>query len=649
MNGIQTSATTVDEAATRAAARLGMLRDRLRIGVLEEMHGQHGRTRVRVGIEVPAVGAPVSAAGGAETGCEPTACIRLAQARVLLVEHIGGEPFVLPDVHGEFEVPGPALVWLLPGMADAAHSLLVRAAHGCVVRSNAQEAVASGRGLKVERHTPYPECDVLGHAYTLQIPQGDVLAAALAAFYWGTLLPCVVERTAALAFPEADGYVLSSPVTDRFAGTYPSCDHEFQIKGRIAFGNELDLAVVRRMIGLALRVMRANPDGAWGCPCAVQPDGEREYYWRRSTADGTESAQMFRLSGNAEVLEAAWLYYAATKDRRWLGSCIADLERATQQIERFTDASGWLASGAFYEDAVIKDGCSTESAALAARALHLLAELETVLDRDVAAQRFRALSARIAARLGTAFPAGLWDAQHERFLDWVDAHGRPHDHLQLLGNILPPLLGYATHEQSAAVARLVRAEQSEYQRFPTFVAARIRDYTPNEIGIHGPFDSCAMARTWCWDAAYWHACGSGQLLLDQLLKVARRGRDAGWRMAERYDMGHVYYADGTDWHGSPYYYEYPCVFAWVLVHEYLGLRPALDADLEIAPRIVGDGEIRLTAPQFAVACRFAGDQMTITNLAPIRRSFRLESLAQPTTLEPNATWSGCRPQIKQQS
>lgn len=634
MHGIQAGARTVDEAVERAAVRLGVARERLRVRVLSELRTSATQGRASVRIDVPAADAAV--VGDAEE-------VRRPQARVVLVQWINGEPFVLPDVTGEFQVAGPALVWLLPAAEGADESLLVRVPGECVVQCDGQAAVVRGRELEVERHPRYPECDALGHAYTLTIPQGAEFAAALAAFYWGTMVPCVVERTVALGFPEADGFVFSSPATDRFAGTYPSCDDEFQIKGRIAFGNALDLAIVRRMIELTLRVLPGNPDGSWGCPCAVLPSGECEYYWSRATLDGTERAQMYRLSGNAEVLEAAWLYYAATKDRDWLAGCIEDLEGATRQIERFTDAQGWLDAAAFYEDAIIKNGYSTESAALVAHALQLLAELETVLGRTAAATRFGALAERIASRLTTAFPDGLWDAAQQRFLDWVDVQGRPHDHLHLLGNILPPLFGYATPAQRAAVARLMQAERAEYQRFPSFVAARIADYTAGEIGIHGPFDSCAMGRVWCWDAAYQQACGDGELLRDQLAAVAEQGRRTGWRMFERYDMDHVYFMDGNDGHGSPHYYEYPCVFAWVLIHEYLGIRPALAADLEISPRVVGDGEVRLTAPQWAVACRFAGAEMTITNLAERPRTFQVEAVAAPVTLGPNESWSGRRP------
>jgi len=544
--------------------------------------------------------------------------------------------FVRPRVTGEHRIGKGDLVWLLPPRDEVQPAYLVRRAEGAVLEADDQRVTLVSPACLVEEHEPWPRADAMGNRYSLKIEHGDRLEEALAAFCWDTIIPCVGERMVAKDSADSDGYVLSSPETDRFAGTYPSCDHEFGIKGRIAFGDELDLAVVGRMIDLALRVMRENPEGTWGCPCAVQPNGDREYFWLRGTMDASQLAQMFRLSGNAEVLEAAWLYYAATKDREWLAARIGDLEAATKQIAQYTDANGWLDGGAFYVDAVIKDGPSSETSALTANALRLLAELETVLGRHEQAQRFAELSERMASRLCRPFPEGLWDAANRRFIDWIDKGGKPHDHLQLLGNILPSLFGFADQAQRLAVSGLVREEFAEYQRFPTFDAARIADYDDSEISINGPFDCCAMARIWSWDAAYWHAAGRGDVLRDQLLTVAQYGKANGWRMAERYNMNHVYYADSPGWHGSAYYYEYPCVFAWVLVHEYLGIRPALDVDLEIAPRILGDGEVRFDA--YAVSYRIVGGFLSVTNLAPCERLFRIEGGPTPVRIGPGQAW-----------
>ncbi|MNG17779.1 hypothetical protein D3C84_1017930 [compost metagenome] len=118
--------------------------------------------------------------------------------------------------------------------------------------------------------------DCFGDRYSFSFENGDALGKTLAAFYWGTMLPSVVERTRAINYPESDGYVLSTLMKHANAGTYPDVDHEFQIKGRIAWGNQLDSDVIRRMMELQFKMMREDPERLWRNPCAVQPDGTRE-------------------------------------------------------------------------------------------------------------------------------------------------------------------------------------------------------------------------------------------------------------------------------------------------------------------------------------------------------------------------------------
>ena len=79
-------------------------------------------------------------------------------------------------------------------------------------------------------------------------------------------------------------------------------------------------------------------------------------------------------------------------------------------------------------------------------------------------------------------------------------------------------------QQSRAVLDLVERELPEFQRFPTFLSARIADYTDAEIGDGGPYDLCAAGRYWCWDAAFWSWRGAGAMLKDQLERVAARAR-----------------------------------------------------------------------------------------------------------------------------
>jgi hypothetical protein len=519
---------------------------------------------------------------------------------------------------------GHGRCWVLPAdpfSADPAWSITADAAlavehdaEGCRVTVDAATATLTA-------HRARPHADVDGGSFAFEFPGSELLADALAGFYWGTMLPCVVERTTATAYPDPEGYVIST-LADKYVGTYPDVDHEFQIKGRIAAGSDLDLAVVRRMIELQLRLMREDPTGLWRDPCAVQPDGDREYHVRRNSMDGRENAVMFLVTGNVEILESIWLYVARTKDLDWLRAHIADIEGAASLVEDCVDRQGRLWSDVYYEDQVIKDGRETMAASLAAYGFRLLAELEALIGRD--GTGYVALSDKISAALTEPIPAGYWDPANKRFVDWVDRSGKVHDHLHLLGNILPVLFGQASSEQAESVLALVEAERDEFQRFPTFLAARIADYTDSEIGDGGPYDLCAAGRYWCWDAAFWSSRRDGVTLFDQLTTVAAQGRADAWIMGERYDMGHVYYADGTPWHGAAHYYEYPCVYSWVLLHEFLGVRPDLEADLLIAPRLATPGTVTLGQAAYRLRYSFSPGSLTLHNLADVTRTFRVE-------------------------
>lgn len=538
------------------------------------------------------------------------------------------ELFVLPSDAEHRDLSGHGLCWILPESPGDAPAWLVEAdgpirAH---LDGGTWRVTSAAASARVTRHRARPHADVDGGGYAFDLPGAEPLADALAGFYWGTMLPSVVERTTAAGYADADGFVVST-LADKYLGTYPDVDHEFQIKGRLAAGSRLDLDVVRRMIELQLRLMREDPAQLWRDPCAVQPTGTREYHVRRNSADGTQNAVMFLVTGNVEVIESIWLYVARTKDLAWLRAHIADIEGAASGIEVHVDPLGRLWGDVYYEDQVIKDGRETMAQALAVRSFDLLAQLETLLGRDEPARRHRATRDRLSASLRTPLPDGWWDPSTRRFVDWVDRSGRVHDHVHLLANILPVLVEAADETQQRDVLALVDRELPEFQRFPTFLSARIADYTDSEIGDGGPYDLCAAGRYWCWDAAFWWWREDGHMLRDQLERVARQGAEDDHVMGERYDMDHVYYVDGSPWHGAAHYYEYPCVFTWVLLHEYLGLRFALDADLVVAPRLTDHGSVRLEQAGYRVGYRWADDGFTLDNLAGSARTFRLDLTA----------------------
>ncbi|MFF4243616.1 hypothetical protein ACFYY2_03970 [Streptomyces sp. NPDC001822] len=560
-------------------------------------------------------------------GPETRVCFDVSSGpSVLLSTGNTGRHLLPDDGSAPVELTGSGACWLLPRSSDGtepAWHLVADGAFELRTDGERRSVVVHAGTVKVVAHRARPHADVDGAEFALELPGADALADALAGFYWGTILPCVVERTTAAGYPDPDGYVIST-LADKYVGTYPDVDHEFQIKGRMAWGSHTDQDVVRRMIDLQLRLMREDPQQLWRDPCAVQPDGDREYHVRRNSADGSQNAVMFLVTGNVEVLESAWLYFARTKDTGWLRDRIEDLEGAASCVVDCMDRSGRLWSDVYYEDQVIKDGRETMAASLAANSFELLAALEDVLGRSEQAGSYRELAGRLGTAVRTPLPAGYWDEDTNRFVDWVDRSGRVHDHVHLLANVLPAMFGQADAAQTGHVLELVDRELDEFQRFPTFLASRVQDYTDDEIGDGGPYDLCAAGRYWSWDAAFWSWRRNGMMLRQQLDTVAAQGASDDYVMGERYDMGHVYYADGSDWHGAAHYYEYPCVYAWVLFTEYLGVRASLTADLLIAPRVVGSGTVTLGQLAYRLTYRIDEYGFQLVNDAAHERTFEID-------------------------
>lgn len=545
-------------------------------------------------------------------------------SKIYLMTRIEGEAYLLTG-RGDAVLPdGCERGWILPpdGQEGTA-AIEIRTAGGIMAECQGDETIVriEDKECCLIRHASIPHADFWGNGYEFAFDGGEQLEQTLAEFYWGTLLPSVIERTRASHYPEWRGYVVSTLQPGEYAGTYPDVDHEFQCKGRIAMAGAFELDVVKRMMELQFRMMREDPIQMWRNPCSVQPDGTREYHIRRNSLDGSTNAEMFLVTGNVEVLETAWLYMAAAKDKKWLANHIENLEGAASLVEYLTDNQGRLWSDVYYEDQVMKDGMECMSASMAAHAYGKLAELEELLGRTEKAMHYRAMETLLADALVRPVPLGFWDTDKKQFVDWIDRNGEVHDHIHLLANSLPVLFSYTTKEQTSEVERLIGENLDEFQRFPTFLAARIEDYTPGEIGDGGPYDLCAAGRYWCWDAAYWAFKQDGMRLQKQLVQVAEQAKTDGYRMGERYDMNHVYYQSDKNWHGAPYYYEYPCVFSWVLIHDYLGIAHDIEADLQIRPRLTSYGKVRMDS--YGVEYEYSESGFRLKNIAGETRSFRL--------------------------
>lgn len=544
------------------------------------------------------------------------------------VQYAENQWWALPISASDAQVNANRALWILPLDATSTnHSWHL------VLRGGDLEAKKTEAGLTVtlrvesatlSKSEARPHSDAFGHRFSLDFPGGAKLEDALAAFYWGTMLPSVVEKTMAANFPYSSGYVLSTLNVNSYAGSYPSVDHEFQIKGRIALGSALDLDIVKRMIGLQFKLMNDDPEKLYRMPTSVQPDGRREYHVRRDSEDHRENAAMFPVTGNIEVIEESWRYYEARKDIAWLRSNIGNLEHSAKWILSNTDQYGRVWSDVYYEDQVIKDGRVTQAQAFAAHAFTLLAGMEDLLGRRDKASFYSEASKKMGNVLIAPLPMGYWNPASERFIDWMDRNGRAHDHIHLLANELPVTFGYATAAQAAAVRRLIDENAEQFERFPSFVAADIAGYDKSEIGVGGPYDLCAAGRYWYWDAAFRVSQKQNGILLDQLNKVAVEGAKNNYFMSERYDMDHVYYVDGKDAHGAEKYYEYPNVFTAVLIGKFLGLTVPADADLAVAPHLTSYGRVEFEIPEYAVRYSYGKNGFTLKNLSGKSRRYNVD-------------------------
>ena len=534
---------------------------------------------------------------------------------------------IIPPHYQPKRFEGDTLLWLLPANPE----------QGCAWRINCGAYQVKDRrvifiGSYTKKECPArPACDFFGKSIRLEIPHGDVLEKAYARFYWDNLLPQIAERTMMRGRRDIrEGYVLSTLNKKAYAGTYPAVDHEFHMKGRFAVGGAAEASLIRRMLELQLKIMREDKTAQSKNVCAVQPNRNREYdVWRRSR-DRKCKAQMFRVTANIEFVEAMYNYYCLTKDLAFLQTHIEATERNCAYIESFIRPDGLLDSHVYYEDQVMKDGPVAQAQCFAVHSLRLMSRLEELLGRQEQGKHYAAL----AQKLGEAFNL-YWDAEQGRYIDWIDSKGQAHDHIHLLANQLPVMLGLANEKQAKLCAGTIQRHSEVFDKFPSFVAAKIEDYTETEIGTGGPYDLCAAGRYWCWDAEFLAWQGDGGALLRQLLQVAEQAEIDGWLMGERYDMNYVYYNTGDDgkrnWHGASLYYEYPNVFLYVLVCHYLGVRRGFDCDLVVNP-LVRKGTI--TLENYGLSYCVKDDKLELRNIGMRTLSIELPRQGKRIVLAP---------------
>lgn len=548
--------------------------------------------------------------------------------------------YIIPPHHQPKSFAGDTLLWLLPASGNGA-AYQIHTNRYQIRRRHGQTQIILQDGYTRQEYPARPPCDFFGKKLQLRFQNGPVLERTYAHFYWDHLLLQIAERTFLRKKRDIrEGYVLSTLNPRAYAGTYPAVDHEFHMKGRYAIGGEAEKQLIRRMLELQLKIMREDKRGQSRNVCAIQPNRKREYnVWRRSE-DRSCRAQMFRITANIEFVEGIYQYYCMTKDRAFLQRHIKAVEHSCSYIERFITEDDLLQSHVYYEDQVIKDGCVAQAQCFAVNSFRLMARLEQLLGRHTQAQHYTNVATRLGDAVSRDFPAGYWNPKEKRFLDWIDAAGKAHDHVHLLANELPLLFGLASEQQAAHCMDTLQRHKTVFQKFPSFVSAKLADYTPSEIGVGGPYDLCAAGRYWCWDAEFHAAQHDHAALKTQLLQVARQAESEGYCMGERYDMNYIYYNTGEDatrvWHGASLYYEYPNVFIYVLICKYLGVSFGFDCDVIVAPLLAGPGSVSLEA--YGISYCIA-DVFTMQNITDRPLDISLPLWQERIRLAPQETYT----------
>lgn len=530
--------------------------------------------------------------------------------------HENGKCYVIPPVGQPKKFKGDTLLWMID-FENNRYSNVTTDGEYFVTKKKS--------GIFVEFDTSYnradfdglPLCDFCGNKFSLNFNDNSLFETALSRFYWESILNECGERTVMRKKKRLrEGYVLSTLKIDFYGGTYPAVDHEFHIRGRLAMGDKFDIEVVKRMIELQLRVMRTDWRHQFRNLLSLQPNGRREYRIYRRSQNKKTKAIMFLVTANLEIVEEIYNYYCLTKDIDFLKNNIETVEAGLSYVQKFIDSNGRLWGDVYYEDQVMKDGANAQAQAFAVNIFSIMAKIEDILSCNEKAESYRKISRKMAENYVLPVPDGYWDSEKERYIDWIDRKGTVHEHVHLLSNALSVSFGLNDSERDEKVNRTISEHDDIFQKFPSFVSAKIEDYTDDEIGTGGPYDLCAAGRYWCHDAKYRKHLGASEILKNQLTAVANQAEIDDYKMGERYDMNYVYYNTGADgeknWHGSPLYYEYPNVFADVLVHDYLGFSGDETADVLLCPCLAGYGTAEMES--YGIKYEYSDKFFTVTNI-----------------------------------
>lgn len=521
---------------------------------------------------------------------------------------------IIPPFRQPRKFMGDTLLWIMPSDAlSQKHSYMIRCSNYTLCRYRKVTIIYTGEYTMTE-YACRPLCDIHGKTFSIDCPQASLLLHAYSVFYWDNILPEVAELTFMRHKKEIqNGYVLSTLDTNVYGGTYPAVDHEFHIKGRYAIGGKAEKDLIGRMLKLQIKIMREDKKGLYRNVCSIQPNGKREYNVWRKSINKKQKAQMFRITANIEFIEELYLYYCMSKDIDFISEHIYDMEMNCKYIESFIDASGLLDSHVYYEDQVIKNGKVAQAQFFAVNSFRLAAKLEELLKRTTQAKKYIEIAERLKDTAVRAYPDGYWLNSKRRFADWIDNSGASHDHVHLLSNELPALFGIADEVQNKCCLESLKKYNHVFNKFPSFVAGRIEDYTPDEIGVGGPYDLAAAGRYWCWDSEFKAFMSDDKSILNAICLVANEVKSTPY-MGERYDMNYMYYNEGAaaskKWHGAAKYYEYPNTYEYVLICLYCGIKRGFDCDIILNPLIEG----KVYAENYGISFTNNKDLISLQNI-----------------------------------
>ena len=122
--------------------------------------------------------------------------------------------YVLPLNGTSGQISANTNLWILPQdpfSKDKAYLIKLPGSDSVIAVIENDRLKVNVYSKKFELHTAEarPHSDCFNNRYTINIQGGDTLANALAGFYWGTLLPSVVEKTKAKNYPYSSGMLLA--------------------------------------------------------------------------------------------------------------------------------------------------------------------------------------------------------------------------------------------------------------------------------------------------------------------------------------------------------------------------------------------------------------------------------------------------------